>query len=100
MKQEITKLDVASVALVYGALLAVIGLFFALMFLGFGSMFGSMMGRSGMGMMMGGGVAMIILLPIVYGIFGLVFGAIFGIAYNVIAPRVGGIKLYIRDAVS
>ncbi|GAB3541163.1 hypothetical protein GCM10027577_06250 [Spirosoma fluminis] len=93
------KLDVTSVALVYGAVLAVFGLFIALMMLAFGSILSlsPMLGRSGMGMMMRGGMFAAIFLPVFYGLLGLIFGALFAVVYNLVAPRVGGIKVYIRD---
>jgi hypothetical protein len=99
MKREIKKLDVGSVALVYGALLAAFGLLFALLFLGFGSAMMGIMGRSEGNAMFGGGIIMLIILPIVYGVLGIVIGAIFAVVYNLIAPLVGGIKVYISDAV-
>ncbi len=99
MKREIKKVDVGSVALVYGALLAAIGVFIALIFLVFGSAFMAMMGKGNESAgMFGGGVVMIILFPIMYGIFGLIAGAIMGALYNLIAPMVGGIKFYVSDA--
>jgi hypothetical protein len=99
MKREIKKVDVGSIALVYGALLAAIGLFFALLFMAFGSVFMGMMGKGdGGSAMFGGGIAMLIILPIGYGILGMILGAIFGVIYNLIAPLVGGIKVYVSDA--
>lgn len=98
MKREITRLDVMSVAVMYGASLALLGLFFALLFFMFGSMFGAMMGNTSMGGMMGGGFVTLILFPLFYGGIGLVFGAIFAFIYNVLAPRVGGVKMYIRES--
>lgn len=98
MKREIKKVDVGSVALVYGALLAAFGLLFALLFLAFGSMFAGMMGRDAGGAMFGGGIAMLIILPIVYGILGIIVGALFAVIYNLIAPIVGGVKVYVSDA--
>ncbi|GAB3562311.1 hypothetical protein GCM10027578_04480 [Spirosoma luteolum] len=97
MKQEITRLDTMSVALVYGALLGGLGLVFALLFLVFGSVMGSLMGRSGMSALVGGGVFMVILLPLLYGLFGFIIGAVFAGVYNLVAPRVGGIKMYTRE---
>lgn len=99
MKREIKKVDVGSVALVYGSILAAIGVFIALIFLVFGSAFMAMMGKEeNSGAMFGGGIVMIILFPIMYGIFGLIIGAIIGALYNLIAPMVGGVKFYVSDA--
>ena len=100
MKREIKKVDVGSVALVYGALLAAIGIFFALLFLIFGSAVMGLMGKgdSSAGIF-GGGLVMIILFPVLYGVLGLVVGAVLGVIYNLVAPIVGGVKVYISEAV-
>lgn len=99
MKREIKKVDVGSVALVYGALLGAMGLFFALLFLVFGSAFMGLMGKGDESAgILGGGIVMVIALPIGYGVLGLIFGALFGALYNLIAPLVGGVKVYVSDA--
>lgn len=98
MKKEITRVDVGSVALMYGGILASIGLFLGIIFALFGSMFSSMSNSSSSSwMMMGGGIAVAIFLPIIYGIIGAIFGAVFGVVYNFIAGRIGGVKVYVRD---
>lgn len=103
MKKEITHLDVMSVAMVYGALLAAVGLVLGLLFLVFGSMMAPFLrdsddaGMQAMGGMMGGGLLTVVLFPIMYGILGFVMGAFMAFLYNTVAPRVGGIKLYLRD---
>ncbi len=98
MKKEISQIDVGSAALMYGAILASIGLIIGVLFLAFGSMFGSLMGEEASGMMFGGGIAMAIFFPIMYGIIGLVFGALFALLYNFLAGRIGGVKV-IREGI-
>jgi hypothetical protein len=43
-----------------------------------------------------GGVAMLIFLPILYGVAGFVFGAIAAAVYNLIAGIVGGIEIEVE----
>jgi hypothetical protein len=96
MKKEITHLDVRSVALMYGAILASIGLVIAVFILIFGSLFISMMDADTT-MFMGGGVVAAIFIPFLYGMVGLIIGAIVSALYNFIASQVGGVKVTIRD---
>jgi hypothetical protein len=70
----------------YAAIGLILGLFFALVGRGFGA--GGMMGSFGM--------AAIIVLPIIYGVFGFVATAIFAMIYNLVAGWVGGIKLEVE----
>lgn len=96
MKKEITHLDVRSVALIYGAILASIGLVIATLILIFGSLFVSMMDEN-TALMLGSGVAAAIFIPFAYGMIGLIVGGIFSMLYNFIASRIGGVKVTIRD---
>lgn len=96
MKKEITHVDVRSVALIYGAILASIGLVVAVLILIFGSLFLSMMDED-TAMMLGGGAVAAIFIPFAYGMIGLVVGAVFSVLYNFIASRIGGVKVTIRD---
>ena len=95
MKKEITRVDVGSVALMYGGILASIGLVIGLLFAIFGSMLMSLNAKSSMPM--GGGIVLAVLLPIIYGAIGAILGALFAVAYNFIAGRIGGVKVYVRD---
>jgi hypothetical protein len=70
----------------YAAIGLIAGLFFALVGRGLGG--GGMMGSFGM--------AAIIVLPIIYGVFGFVVTAIFAMIYNLVAGWVGGIKLEVE----
>ena len=99
MKKEISRLDVGSVAIMYGAILALIGLFFGILFAIFGSLFASFT-RTGdyeNGLIFGSGIAVVLIAPILYGVIGLIFGALFGVVYNFIAGRIGGVKVYIKE---
>lgn len=44
-------------------------------------------------MLLVGGVAAVILIPLLYAVIGFVFGALSAWVYNVVAGRVGGIEL-------
>ena len=99
MKREITHLDVRSVTLMVGAIMAVIGLLFAILFYSVLSLpFTSKpLGGYELGLMFGGGVFFVIFLPIMYGVMGLISGALSAVVYNFIAGRIGGIKIYLRE---
>lgn len=49
------------------------------------------------GLMFGGGIFFVILVPVLYGVVGLISGAMSALVYNFIAGRIGGIKIYIRE---
>jgi hypothetical protein len=97
MKKEISRVDVGSVALMYGAILASIGLIIGILVLLFGSLFGSFMNNDQSTFFFGGGIAMAVAFPIMYGIIGLVFGAAFAVLYNFLAGRIGGVKVYVKE---
>lgn len=97
MKKEITKLDPQSVATMYGAVLAAIGLFFALLFLLFGVLFSGMSDSFSSPWIYGGGMAMVILMPVMYGVMGFILGYVVARLYNLLAPRIGGIKMYFNE---
>ena len=90
--QELKKVDVLSVALIVGCLYAILGFFIGIIFALIGAAF---MGLAevprGFGLFFG--VAAIIFMPILYGVLGFIFGAIFAFLYNVLAGRIGGIKI-------
>lgn len=99
MKREITNLDVRSVAVMVGAIMAVVGLLFAIVFYSVLSLpFTSKpLGGYELGLMFGGGMFFVIFLPIMYGVMGLISGGLCAMVYNFIAGRIGGIKFYIRE---
>lgn len=95
MKKEITKVGILSLiklyGAIYGALGFIIGLLFAL-FAGAGAM-----ASEDMLPFAGGGIAMVIIGPIVYGILGVIAGALGGALYNLFAGWVGGVQIELKD---
>jgi hypothetical protein len=96
----IRHIGVWSVSRLYGALCAAMGLLFGAIFALVAMVGGSMagaMGNSGSGLGSGGlgamfGIGAIIILPLVYGVMGLVVGAIGAALYNLFAGMLGGIQ--------
>ena len=93
--QEIKRLYVWSVAKLQAILMAVIGfllgLFYALLGVALGpAAFGESAGIIALGFWL------LLLLPLVYGIMGLVGGGIGAALYNCVAKWVGGIKLQLK----
>jgi hypothetical protein len=92
----IKRIAVLKLAIFQGCMMAVLGVILALCFLLFGSMFASLAGNSQAAGMMAGGIFMLILLPIMYGVFGFIAGLIGAAIYNLIAGMVGGIELEVE----
>jgi hypothetical protein len=98
----IKRIGVLKAATVQACIMGLFGLVFGLCFLLFGTLFGSMMGSisdnpaAGAGFGMLGGIGMVILLPIMYGVMGFVAGAIGAAIYNLVAGWVGGIELEVE----
>jgi hypothetical protein len=89
MVHRISRIGVAQLAKMLGALYLGLGLIFALIFWGVSSV----VPRAGSaGMFAMGGVALIIV-PICYAIIGVVFGAITAWLYNLVAGSVGGVEI-------
>ena len=92
----IRHIGVWSVARLYGALCAAMGLLFGAIFALVGMAGASLSGGSGSGSGLWGfgfGVGAIIALPLLYGVLGLVMGAISAALYNLFAGMLGGIEL-------
>lgn len=93
----IKHIDVLSAAKIMGIISAAFGLLAGLIFFAFGSLFGALLGslsgHEGGGMAMAGGFMGIILLPILYGVFGFIAGLIQAFIYNIAAGFVGGIRI-------
>ena len=92
----IKRIDVLSAAKITGIIAAAFGLLAGVIFFLFGSMFGALLGASGShggGAAMFGGVMGIVLLPILYGVFGFIGGLIQAFVYNLAAGFVGGIRV-------
>ena len=80
----------------YGGLGLLIGAVFALFsVLGGGALLasGAQEGALGGGMMMGMGVAMVVVAPVFYGLTGFLAGALTGWLYNLAAGWVGGVEV-------
>ncbi len=85
--RELKAIDVMSMATVTAVISAIWGFFAGIMAAaGLGS-------TMPLGASLFGGVAAIILMPIAAAIMGFVGGAITAFVYNVVAQRVGGVKL-------
>ena len=97
----IRRIGVWSAARMYGAISAVMGLLFGIMFAlvsmvsaGFAAE-ASEMPAWAAGVF---GVGAVIFLPLIYGVFGLVAGALSAVLYNVFAGMVGGLEIEAQDA--
>ena len=98
-EMTIRRFGVLSVAKMYGLLTFIFGLIFGviygLFFIIFGAAMSAVAGRDGA---VGGvssvviGIAMMIGIPIMYGILGFVMGAIGALIYNAVAGIAGGVK--------
>ena len=93
----IKHIDVFSAGKMMGIIMATFGLFAGLIFFAFGSIFGAAfgaaLGQDGGGMAMVGGLMGIIVMPILYGIFGFIGGVLQAFIYNIAAGFVGGIRV-------
>ncbi len=88
--KELKKIDVVSAAKVSGVIYFVIGAISALLTLLLRDLLGASTAMTGM---MVGTPQALILLPIVYAISGVILGALIAFVYNIIAEKIGGIKL-------
>ncbi len=106
MLLRLNHLDVLSVAKMYGAIMAVIGVIAGLVYACFMTFFAASFmsglaagagdaGRSGMAGAMGGSLVgalcAIVFIPILYAVMGFIGGAIAAWVYNLLAPRIGGV---------
>lgn len=91
----VRSIGVWSAAKLYGAISAVMGLLFGLVFAMFSLIGTGMAGDEAGPAWMGGivGMGAVIVLPIMYGVMGLIGGAIMAFLYNVFAGMVGGVEL-------
>jgi hypothetical protein len=90
----VKSIGVASAAKIYGAISAAFGLVFGMLF-ALGSMVGAGLSETTEGAFFAPvfGVGAVIILPIFYGVMGLIGGAIGAVLYNVFAGMVGGVSL-------
>lgn len=89
-KLEVKRIEPLSVAKILGILYAAIGLI-----LGLFITLASLLGASGEAGVFGVvfGVAAIVLLPVFYGAMGFIVGGIIAWLYNLVAKRIGGIRI-------
>ena len=93
----VKRVGVASVAKIYGAISATMGLVFGCI-LALASLVGAGMADSAESAILGPifGVGAIIAMPIFYGIMGLLGGALAAVLYNVFAGMVGGVSVEVE----
>ncbi len=90
----IKRIDVLSAAKITGIIAAAFGLLAGILMFLFSSLLGGVMGSDGGGFLAAvGGFMGIIILPIMYGIFGFIGGAIQAFIYNLAAGVIGGIRV-------
>lgn len=91
----INRVGVLKLGIFQGCVGVLMGLIFAICFMLFGSLISQMTGggseaAAAMGM---GGIAMLIILPIVYGVTMFIAGIIGAAVYNLVAKLVGGVQI-------
>lgn len=95
----IARMDVMSLAKIYGLSMAVMGfifgLFFGLLMAGAGSA-ASEAGAAEAGILAGVGMFAIIVFPLMYGFLGFIAGIVGALVYNVLAKWVGGIAVEVE----
>lgn len=89
---ELKGIGVLSLAKVYGSFMGILGLLIGLFVATIDVFLSSIMGTgSGMGFLA------IIILPVMYGVFGFIIGAIGALLYNLIAGWIGGLELDLKQ---
>jgi hypothetical protein len=91
----IKHVGVMSVGKLYGVMCAALGLLAGVLFAAIGSLGAGIASASGSSALpfAGIGVAAVIVIPLVYGIFGFIGGLISAVLYNLFAGIVGGIEV-------
>ena len=101
----IRKFGVLSAAKIYGVMMLIISLLISIpygLIIIVISLSGASMGRGSEALAVGGGgviagLAIMIILPIVYAVFGFIFGAIGALVYNVLAGMIGGVEIEVEN---
>ena len=91
----IKRVGVMSVGKMYGAVCTAMGLVFGVIFAAIGSLSSTFAQASGSSFLpfAGMGIAAVVMIPIMYGIFGFIGGMIGAAFYNLFAGMVGGIEI-------
>ena len=93
---ELRRIGIWSAAKVQAVMMAIFGLFAGIFYAAMGALI-SASGVPGVqgsgGFMLGFGFLSIIILPIIYAVFGLISGAIGALIYNAVAALIGGLDL-------
>lgn len=92
--KTIQQIDIMSAAKIQAVLAAVFG-FIAGIFIAMGSVLGAVFGASQEAGVVGVifGVGAFIFLPVIYGVIGFVAGALSAWMYNLVASKIGGIRI-------
>lgn len=104
-KLRINKFGILSVAKIYAVMIFVISLLIAIpygLIIIVMSLTGASLGRGSEAFAMGGvgvvaGIAVMIILPIMYAIIGFIAGVIGALIYNIFAKMVGGIEIEVES---
>ncbi len=93
LQLKLTKIDPIKSGIIYGCLMALMGLIIALFFMLFGSILNATAGDElgGLGAIIGGGIFSVIFFPIFYFIFGFIGGLIGTYLLNIILSKTGGL---------
>ena len=86
------RIGVLSFAKLYGAMCVFLGLIFGLIY-GTVTIISGMVASQQPALGIVGGLLMMVLIPVLYGIFGFASGAISAYLYNLVAGRVGGLEM-------
>lgn len=99
----ITKVGVMSLGKLLGLIYAAVGAVFGLLYALFGIVGGGAMlamggddGAMGGGMMVGMGLAAVVILPVVYGLLGFAGGLLTALFFNLAAKYTGGLEIETR----
>jgi len=94
--KELKKIDIISLAKFEALFMAILSFVSAIIYTMIGNNMSSQMSEYNIYTTGYMGVISIIVSPIVYGILGFIFGMLLAIIYNILAKKIGGIKIEIK----
>jgi membrane-anchored glycerophosphoryl diester phosphodiesterase (GDPDase) len=95
--RTLKKIHVMPFALIFGVIEAVLGLIIGIITFLLIGLLSTIPGFHPTGpMMLGGGIVLVIVYPVMFFIIGFIVGAILSVVYNLIAPATGGIKVEVE----